>query len=950
MAQKFLTIIVTLCTLNGLFGQGVYELDQKYPVHDLDPYLQVYADSLDRFTAQQLLTDATLPYTLGDEVPKLLETNITYWGKLKLKTTEVLTGWELHFEDIMIGPPAWTKSNGKVDVYAYANGQQVFHQKTGVEYAKNERSTNDHWVLNSIDLESLPVNTTVTLVIRAQGNSFGYPAYFHLSARSPAQAFYHAPYQYHRNFNAFMFGVTFIIFLYFFLQFIYLRERVYFWFSLWLFFCTVTQSMTIGLVVGDLTTLRYPIWVFTANAQLFTFWFFGRSFVGSKQKFPKLDKLIKGLAFFILIEIMISAFYVILFNPDTYFTAPHTWHYLFLNLFFIGSLILSIVLLFKNDLLARYFGVGSMIASIFLIMGTLWSMGIMQPPFRLDPYATGIFLQIVMYSFGISYRSQKSSIQNHLERIEAERSLAEIQRMRDLDEVKTRFFANISHEFRTPLALIHGPLQEAEKQSKGFNDKSVRLSEKAYTVIKKNTVRLQMLVNQLLDLSKIESGNYHLKLSQGGLVQFLRAHVFSFESMAERKNISLNTHFPEEFDKAYFDQDKLEKIVNNLLSNAFKYTPSGKAVSVNVSLTDKHLFLEINDTGNGMHKKEIDKIFDRFYRVEGTEAKGSGIGLALTKELVAMHNGQISVHSEKGRGTTFKVRLPVTLEDLPEGIHVDAEPLPAPEVEATAAGATAIENSKVISLQSHEKVVLLVEDNQDLQSFIAEILAPRYKVLTANDGAQGERMAFEHIPDLVISDVMMPKKDGYELCSVLKSNTKTSHIPIMLLTAKAGQSNKMAGLTQGADAYLTKPFDADELLLVTKNLIAARKRIWEHFKALDLSALPDLNLGSVDDKFLQKVVKFINENIDNELLSVEDIASQVGFSRAQLHRKLKALTNKSAGQMVNDIRLNTAKTMLMQRVGSVSEIAYSVGYSNMSYFTKSFKERFGVLPSKVGVG
>ena len=194
---------------------------------------------------------------------------------------------------------------------------------------------------------------------------------------------------------------------------------------------------------------------------------------------------------------------------------------------------------------------------------------------------------------------------------------------------------------------------------------------------------------------------------------------------------------------------------------------------------------------------------------------------------------------------------------------------------------------------------------------------------------------------------MMPKKDGYALCSALKQNTKTSHIPIMMLTAKAGQSSKMAGLAQGADAYLTKPFEADELLLRAKNLIDARKKIWDHFKSLDLNMVPDLELSSVDDQFLQKVFKTIKENIDNELLSVEDIAAQVGFSRAQLHRKLKALTNKSAGQWVNDIRLQRAKAMLTQNLGSVSEVAYSVGYANLSYFTKSFKEKFGVLPSKV---
>jgi len=941
------SILFCLFVLQPLSGQKTYELDPKYPVHDLDASLQVYADSTGQLSPAFLLQDNTLAFTPGDQVPKLLQTHITYWGKLQLKTLDDIPGWTLHFEDIMIGPPAWTKSNGKIDVYGYADGELIFHQKTGLEYPKKERATTNHWALNSIDLGALPVHTVVTLIIKAQGNSFGYPAYFHLSARSPEQAFYHEPYQYHRTFNAFMFGVTFIVFLYFLLQFIYLRERIYFWFSLWLFCCTFTQSMTIGLLVDSLGVLRYPFWIILAHGQFFIFWFFGRAFVGSKQKFPVLDKLIKGLAFFVLIEVVLTALYVIGFNPETYFTAPHNWHYVFLSIYAMGSLILSVLLLVKKDLFARYFGIGSMMGSVFFIVGTLWSMAIIRPPFGIDPYATGMFLQIVIYSFGISYRSQKITDQNQIKKIQAERSLAEIQRMKDLDKVKTRFFANISHEFRTPLALIQGPLEQAAKQAKNGSEKSVQLSEKTFGLIKKNTIRLQGLVNQLLDLSKIESGNLSLKLSQGGLLSFLRSTVFSFESWAERKNISLNTHFSGAFDGAYYDRDKLEKILNNLLSNAFKYTPEGGAVTVNAKGTQEFLFVEISDTGNGIHQQEIHKIFDRFYQVEGNEDKGSGIGLALTKELVTLHNGQINVHSEKGRGTTFKLRLPVCLEKLPEMVTVDTKLDWNTAGEAPTNSVPELPKAEHQDLKNNEEVVLLVEDNQDLQGFITDILAPTYKVLQANDGLQGERMAFEHIPDLVISDVMMPKKDGYELCSALKNNVKTSHIPIMMLTAKAGQTNKMAGLTQGADAYLTKPFDADELVLRAQNLITARKKIWDHFKAMDLSTVQDLNLSSVDDTFLQKVIAFITEHLDNELLSVEDIASHVGFSRAQLHRKLKALTNKSAGQLVNEIRLNKAKQMLVQKIGSVSEVAYSVGYSNMSYFTKSFKTKFGVLPSKM---
>jgi signal transduction histidine kinase/DNA-binding response OmpR family regulator len=939
-------LLLYIIALQGILGQDVYEIDPKYPVHDLNSSLKVYADSTDAFSPEFILKDSQLPFQLGNTLPKYLSVGVTYWGKITVRAKDSLTGWTLHFEDDRIGIPAWAKSNGKVDLYGYINSKRVFHKKTGVEYPKNERDINANWVLNQISLDDIPLRQNITLIIRAEGHSMGHPAYFNLRARSPQQPYYHQIYQFHNSFNIFMFGVTFIIFLYHILQYIYLKESVFMWFSIWLLFCTLTMAMSVGLVIGSFTEFRFPLWVIIANGVFFSFWFFGRAFINSKEKFPKLDKFILGLAVFILVEIIGVALYAILFNPQIFFTGVGI-HYNLLQIYTVASLIMSIILAFKKDLFARYFGIGSIIGSIFLIIGTLWAMQVIMVSGKnfIDPFATGMFLQIVIYSFGIAYRRQKINEKSQERQLQAERSVAEVLRMKDLDKIKTRFFANISHEFRTPLSLITGPLQQAKNLSNKKSTDEVVLSDKAFNIIKKNTSRLQMLVDQLLDLSKIESGNVRLNLKKGGLIQFARSIVFSFESMAERQNISLNTHFSDEMDDAYYDKDKFEKIITNLLSNAFKFTPSGGVINANVTKNGNHFTLEISDTGKGIKQEEIDRIFDRFYRVEGTEAKGSGIGLALTKELVDLQNGKISVHSEKGRGTTFKVRLPITLDQLPDSVVIKNDN----ELNAiTTSEVVNKQNDKVVSeVLHHENVVLLVEDNQDLQDFISEILRGQYTVFTADDGLQGERMAFEHIPDLVISDVMMPKKDGYELCNSLKSNIKTSHIPIIMLTAKAGQSNKIAGLTQGAEAYLTKPFDSDELLLRVKNLIEARKKIWEHFKSLDLALIDDLDLKSADDTFLQKVAKTIKDNLDNDLLSVEDIASKVGFSRAQLHRKLKALTNKSTGQLISEIRLNEAKIMLEKNVGTVSEIAYSVGYSNMSYFTKSFKEKFGILPSKV---
>lgn len=927
-------------------AQDVYELDTFYPVHTFDQALQVIPDRDLNFSPEQLLKDTTLNYLAGNKLPKYLEVGTVYWGKLHLITKDSLKGWTLHFEDRMIGPPAWTKSNGKVDVYAYADGRLIFHKKTGVEYQKNDRDIGENWVLNRIKIDQLPLNKSISLIMKVQGNSIGYPAYFNLSARSPKQPYYHQIFQFNNSFNIFMFGVTFIIFLYHVLQFIYLRQSIFFWFSLWLLFCTLTHAMSIGLIIGDITRYRFPVWMLFANGVFFTFWFFGRSFVDSKIKFPILDRFMQGLALFLLLEIVITILYVILFDPQTYFTGVGI-HYLLLNIYTILSLVLSVVLVMKKDSFAKYFGIGSIIASIALMIGTLWSSGIIKMPLRLDPYATGIFLQIIIYSFGIAYRQQRLSVQAQEEQLEATKSNAEVRRITDLNEIKTRFLTNISHEFRTPLTLIEGPLLQAQRlnQSNGDDD-AIALSQKDFKIIERNSKRLKSLVDELLELSKLESGKVVISLSNETIMPFIKSIVFSFESMAERSGIILRTRFEEGGEQAYFDKDKLEKIIYNIMSNAFKYTPVGGIVTVETNLVPNFINLRISDTGKGIKEADTEHIFDRFYRVEGTEEKGSGIGLALSKELVELQKGKINVVSTVNVGTTFEIKLPISLQELPDNVIVKEKKTDPIRMDR-------LDTDEPLILYGNSPntkelpIALVVEDNADLRSFMTDVLSDQYHVLHAINGLQGERIALEEIPDIIVSDVMMPEMNGFELCNSLKNNVKTSHIPLVILTAKAGHMNKMEGFYQGADAYLTKPFAADELLVRMKNLIALRKRIWEKVKNTNNLLVDDLELTSLDDGFLQKVFKILEEKLDDETLSVGVLAKAVGFSRTQLHRKLKGLLNKSPNQLIAEIRLNKAFALLKSKAGTVSEVAYSVGYSNLSYFTKSFKEKFKALPSSI---
>ncbi|MDO1500485.1 ATP-binding protein [Winogradskyella maritima] len=948
MKQLVSILFIFILNLNA-FAQEVYEIDARYPVHDLSSHLRIYKDSTANLTIDKLLNDSSLKSIAGDEVPFYLERHTTYWGKINLKATEQLKDWALHFEDRHIGPPAWTKSNGKIDVYGFVDGQQIFHKKSGVEYSKSERDTKAHWALNQVSLSNLPTNDVVTIIIKVQSNKMGYPAYFNLTARSPEQPFYHELFGFQRSFNMFLFGVAFIIFLYHVLQYIYFKDKVFLWFTIWLGFCTLTQAMTIGLILGTISSNRFTFWALIAHGIFYSWWFFGRAFINSKTKFPKADKIMLGLAIFVFLEVFILALLPIITDYKPHFLG-FKLHYFIMNLYSFASLGLSIYFFTRQDKFARYFGFGSIIASTFLIIGTLWSLGVLNLIRYFDPFAVGVFLQIIIYSFGIAYRRQVINKTNETDKLNAQKTYAEMQRVKDLDDVKSKFFANISHELRTPLSLISGPLHFS-KRNQSEQQQDVTISRKSYDVISNNVERLQDLIDQLLELSRLESGKVHLNLKQGGLIQFLKSIIFSFESMSERLNIGLNTSFPEEQHQAFYDRDKLEKIVSNLLSNAFKYSNNGGMVTVAVGVSKSHLTLKITDTGNGISEKDIARIFDRFYRVEGSETKGSGIGLALTKELVDIYNGQISVDSRLGEGTTFKVRLPFTLNHLPEAISVVNNEKTVDYSETTINDILPEITSEETKTESpsdvNKPLALIVEDNSDLNAFISQILKPHYRLLNAENGLQGERMAMEHIPDIIFTDVMMPKKDGFELCNALKNNSKTSHIPIVMLTAKAGQSNKMEGLSQGADAYVVKPFQPEELLVRASNLIANRRKVWEQFQNSDLISLDAVDLAQLDNTFLQKVAHSISENLDNETFSIEDLASAVGFSRSQLHRKLKALTNKSANQIVVEMRLNKAHEMLIQKKGSVSEIAYSVGYTNLSYFTKSFKEKFGLLPSKL---
>jgi DNA-binding response OmpR family regulator len=535
----------------------------------------------------------------------------------------------------------------------------------------------------------------------------------------------------------------------------------------------------------------------------------------------------------------------------------------------------------------------------------------------------------------------------------------------EVNQIKSRFFANISHEFRTPLTLIFGPAKDITKNAKDVN------VIKNAGIIQKNAAKLYGLVNQLLDLSKLEAGKMELETSELNIVPLLKGLVLSFTSLAERKKIILKFDTQEENISVYIDKDKIEKIITNILSNALKFTSEGGEVIVSVSKStslitpqgkktgvvqkDNVVEIKITDTGIGIPKQRIEKIFDRFYQVDGSntrEGEGTGIGLALTKELVELHKGFISAESKEGEGTTFSLRLPLGKK------HLKPEEIVKKEIKVK----TTMSKNETILIQEKEKdktnsdidnildtnkpLLLIVEDNFDVRNYIISHLEKDYKTQEAIDGEDGFIKSIEQIPDLIVSDVMMPKMDGFQLCEKLKTDERTSHIPVILLTAKATSEDKIEGYETGADDYIMKPFDAKELQVRIKNLINQRKKLWEHFRKEGIFNLENKEIISIDKKFLEKAVSVINENISDTSFGVELFASHLAISRAALHKKLIALIGEPPSELIKRIRLSKAGILLKNKTGNISEIALEVGFNNPAYFSECFKKQFGDTPSQ----
>ncbi len=568
-----------------------------------------------------------------------------------------------------------------------------------------------------------------------------------------------------------------------------------------------------------------------------------------------------------------------------------------------------------------------------------------------------LFVAMIILGYRLALRREKRRTKLGIR-------LAEARKIRELDQVKSRFFANISHEFRTPLTLIQGPLSRLE-QDPGSGDAAL------FAMMRRNAQRLGQLINQLLDLSRLENKQFPLKWQPLDVVGMLKVLGASFDSLARSRGLEFRTILPDHAVPGLADADLLEKVVGNLLSNAIRYAPMGERVWLEVSVGDQQelkpgqlgeyppqakefrlIHISVGNTGSYIRDEDKARIFDRFYqspRHANGQRLGSGIGLALIRELVDLLGGDISVDSQPGEGTIFSVSLPLFATATPHphdhagtvarapgdfGMRVPEDSTLDPKEEL--AGGTA-------------PLLLVAEDDPDLRAYIFEVLKPHYRVILAQDGEEGLEAAFTEVPDLVISDVMMPLRDGFQLCSAIKKDNRTNHIPVILLTARAGKASRLKGLETGADIYLPKPFEPEILLAQVRNLIEQRQLLQARYARAVIwggNRADQPQEPSKEDTFLEEARNIVVKNLDESEFNVVRFSREVGMSRSQLHRKLTALTGMSASAFIRIVRLQKAGEMLSSGYGNVTEVAMATGHQSLSHFSRTFREHFGVNPSQ----
>ncbi len=887
-----------------------------------------------------LQNEKTIPFKIiGDRLPN---TKNVYWCKWQvqnvMKDPVVVKDWILY-----------TGKSDYLEVYfVNTNGEVIEYQQSGDLVPMSLKKLSKKHFVERIPF-SLPHSEVTTMYFRLQ-RICGFPPKLNLQLHQ--QDFYKrsnylekAPERW--LFFGMLFTLAFLAIGFFAIG----RDKAFLYYGLFLFALSAYMIDAFFNVYGNFGFFR-------EHPTLIMYWIYGlvtlmnvahvmfiREYIGSKVNFPKWDRI---AYFVVILNVLMGlvAWGIYGFTNDEFLTDKIIIPGIIGTYFFLFTIIIPILwyrqwsvenlLIFIS---VSLFTFAILINTISIFNGT--NLRIVETQWILTLV---ILIFSIGLAFGLVYRFHRHNKEQQ-----------EVQRLQDLGELKAQFYQNITHEFRTPLTVISGVTEQLRKET--TVSRSPQMSKKV-EMIRRNGNNLLQLVNRLLDMARLETGKMELKSGNGDIIIYLRYLVESIGSYADKKVVNLQLLTNLESLEMDFDKEKIRQVLYNLMSNSIKFSnENGKVNIIAEKASYKNLpalLVKVKDDGLGIAKSDLPRIFDRFYQGERTETaqgQGSGIGLALTKELIELMGGKITIESNLDKGTLVQFYLPIKNEARPfelEEIGLgQARETVVSENEEQEETQQSI-NTSFLPETEQQAQILLVEDNWDVLEFIKSILQKNYQIEVARNGAQGIELATEKIPDLIISDIMMPKKDGYELTAHLKKDERTSHIPIVLLTAKSTQQSKLEGLEHGADAYLTKPFEQKELELRVRNLLAHRQKLQEKWaRAQSDLDLVDDGLNDKDRKFLEDLTAFIEKNIADEDLDVARMQRAMHLSRPQLHRKLKALTGLSAAKFRKKIRLQKAYVMLKEKKGTVAEVAYDVGYKHPSHFSSDFKEAFGLSPGKV---
>lgn len=745
-------------------------------------------------------------------------------------------------------------------------------------------------------------------------------------------------------------GAMWIMAIYHLLIFFQRRDQTFLWYALYTLVLSSMVMIESGImqiyVTADFPTVNalFPMIIPHAFASYIVYWLFLRSFINLKQLHPRLDRfLLRFLSVFVAITLLIITVYLSRLWTD-YLDLLTIGYFIPLSGITVGIVYFFLLLRLKNKLV-NIFLLGSFILLLGVLINTLISGAIYagwleELPFpRFIISEIGAIIELIIFAFALGYRFQLVDNERH--------------RMKELNALKSRFFTNISHEFRTPLTVISGLAEQIDGHPKMTQS------------IRRNSQELLSLVNQLLDLSAADAGQLQPKPIHSNIIPYLNYLTESHSFSANQKNIHLVFFSATENISMDFDEENIKRVVTNLISNALKFTPSGGKVLLQAQKIKRAnqpwLQLNIKDNGVGISHLKLPLIFDRFYQTNDPTShpqSGSGVGLALVKELVELSGGQISVTSQPKQGTEFTVLLPITNTAEATVLNLtNATTLPLVQRSPSLDASTTDD-------QGTKELILIIEDNQDIVSYLTQLLSPNYQVISANDGRAGIDLALKNIPDIIISDVMMPEVNGYEVCQTLKNTTSTSHIPIIILSAKASMQDRLEGLARGADAYLVKPFNKEELFTRLEQLVQLRQTLKGRYENLALLTTPTAPSAyqtdptieepkytttttfDLNDTFLHSIISLIEKRLDDTELGVSDLENAARLSSMQVNRKLKALTGKTGNSLIRYIRLHKAAQLLHEPDLNIAEVAYRVGFNDPNYFSRAFSSEFGVPPSE----